>query len=262
MTGYADITRYLHLAHTYRHAHHNEVENPRDTRQYTENELDSVISRLKKEIADANIELEKVKQEAKKEDEISADMRTIVASRKFISSGKESEDEAERIVKILNESEMFMSSTGLIARIDSDILRAKAELENEVKVKGELLTLNKLLEARLSVVQQRSVHNGSSTNTSIIDKQLRKVMAQRDRANERLRRLTVILKQLLDSQIAEALVEEENGAPVGGFDDAGVNATTGKQALRPATLDDHWTEARSAKIAEEAKRLVEVSCLC
>ncbi|KAK7205858.1 hypothetical protein BZA70DRAFT_277245 [Myxozyma melibiosi] len=245
----SEVTRYLHLAHTYRHAQHD------GSRVYSETELDRVIAQLENKVEAGRREVEKFRAE-EKGDEGAGCVRAIVAARRYtVDDGgeeEEEEDDAERIVRELEGMEKFEVARGGIESLEGAIASAKKELEREEKTREELRALGKLLDARQEYLREK-YGRGMSERTRVEVREVRKARGREEESRKKMRRLMVVLKKLLDTRIAEVLVEEENGAPVGGF----VGEKRGGGVVRPRKLEEHWTQARSEKIAAEAKQLVE-----
>ncbi|KAK9325013.1 hypothetical protein V1517DRAFT_336336 [Lipomyces orientalis] len=257
---YLDVSRYLDLAHSYRHSHRSELSsNP----SFEPADLDRILATLDKEVEDARIYIRQFQESGDNVDEYTAQIRSIAASRRYLrvkgpvsstpasSAALSSEDEAilQEIITAQPLSRIQASSEFTIKYLDDAIKQAKSDLLKEEKLKEELDALSQLLVARHASLREKMDRQDVS---GMSEKYVKKLLGRRDKSRTQLRHLMTVLKNLLDSRVAELLVEEENGAPVGGFDQ-----TKAPRPRKGTTLDDIWTGARSAKIAREAKTLVE-----
>ncbi|KAK9369922.1 hypothetical protein V1509DRAFT_638094 [Lipomyces kononenkoae] len=265
---YLDISHYLDLSHSYRHGHRSELSS---TPQFDPAAIDRILTTLEKEVEDAKRYLGLHQELVDNENEYSAQIRSIAASKRYLqvegpmsstpaSSSKLSvEDETilQEIVTAQPLSRIQASSDSTIKYLDNAVKQAKSELVKEESLRDELIALSKLLLARQASLRQKydhQKHSASSSDTWMsakTEKYVTKLLTRRDKARATLRHLMSVLKNLLDTRIAKLLVEEENGAPVGGFDESEA------KRKKPTSLDDIWTGTRSAKVAREAKILIE-----
>ncbi|KAK9247064.1 hypothetical protein V1506DRAFT_455801 [Lipomyces tetrasporus] len=256
---YLDVSRYLDLAHSYRYSHRSELSSDPS---FELADLDRILATLDKEVEDARLYIRQFQESGDDVDEYTAQIRSIAASKRYLrvkgpvsstpasSAGLSSEDGAilQEIITAQPLSRIQASADFTIKYLDDAIKQAKADLLKEEKLKEELDALSQLLVARNASLRERMDRQEVSGMT---EKYVKKLLARRDKSRTQVRHLMSVLKNLLDSRVAELLVEEENGAPVGGFD------KTKARPRKGTTLDDIWTGARSAKIAREAKTLVE-----
>ncbi|KAK9240609.1 hypothetical protein V1525DRAFT_336488 [Lipomyces kononenkoae] len=264
---YLDISHYLDLSHSYRHRHRSELSsNP----QFDPTAIDRILATLEKEVEDARRYLCQCQESADNVDEYTAQIRSIAGSKRYLqvegpvsstqasSSKLSAEDETilQEIVTAQPLSHIQASSDFTIKYLDDAIKETKSDLVKEESLRDELVTLSKLLLARQASLRQKYDHQKSSASSDTwmsarAEKYVAKLFTRRDKARATLRHLMSVLKNLLDSRVAKLLVEEENGAPVGGFDESE------PKRKKHISLDDIWTGTRSAKVAREAKILIE-----
>ncbi|KAK9484639.1 hypothetical protein V1527DRAFT_191897 [Lipomyces starkeyi] len=264
---YLDISHYLDLSHSYRHRHRSEVAS---NLRFEPTAIDRILATLEQEVDDARRYIRQFQESGDNVDEYTAQIRSIAASRRYlhvtgpvsstpVSSAKLSaEDETilQEIATVQPLSRIQASSEFTITYLDDAIKQTKSDVVNEVALSDELVTLSKLLLARLALLHKKIDHEKYSTSSDAwisarTEKYVKKLLTRRDKSRTTLRHLMGVLKNLLDSRVAKLLVEEENGAPVGGFEETQVKPKKGP------SLDDIWTGTRRAKVAREAKILVE-----
>ncbi|KAK9489996.1 hypothetical protein V1508DRAFT_296057 [Lipomyces doorenjongii] len=264
---YLDISHYLDLSHSYRHRHRSEVSsNPR----FEPAAIDRILATLEKEVEDVRQYIRQFQESGDNFDEYAAQIRSIAASKQYLHVNGPVSSTPASLAKLSPEDEIILqeivtarplsriqaSSDFTIKYLDDAIKQAKSEVVKEEALRDELVTLSKLLLARLALLHKKLDHQKYSASSDAwisarTEKYVTNLLARRDKSRTTLRHLMSVLKNLLDSRVAKLLVEEENGAPVGGFGETQANPKKG------ASLDDIWTGTRRAKVAREAKILVE-----
>ncbi|KAK9454225.1 hypothetical protein V1511DRAFT_489174 [Dipodascopsis uninucleata] len=147
-------------------------------------------------------------------------------------------------------SRLQSSSAQSIAILKEAIIKQQEELRREQDIYDELTRFkDRMDETRGALIEhEREQH----TAKQIAERRINQLAGRRDEARTMLKHLMTGLKSILDSDIADILVDETKGAAVGGFIDK-----QGRTSAQGTDQDEAAALALKSSIARDCKQIIE-----